>query len=257
MSSPTRPIAPAGRPLPVSLRPRLPAVARLVNAAAGAATDEAARRPAPLVRRREEDVRVRRIDDEIGRARVVVDEQRLRPRLAAVRRHEHAALRVGPEQVSHCRDPDHVRVLRVDDDAGDRLRFPQADVRERVPGVGGLEHAVTERRALAVVRLAGADVEHARIRRRDRDVADRVRAVAVEDRLEGDAVVDGLPQPAGGEADVERRQLRVSSRRRRCRRCGRPGPSDRSNASGILAGADRDCRCGASPARSVPRRLAQ
>ena len=253
----SRPITPRGQTAARELPPRLAAVARLVDAAARPAADEAARRPAPLIRRREQDVRVRRIDDEIGGAGVVVDEQRLRPRLAAVGRHEDAALRVRPEQMSDRRDPDHVRVLRMDDDARDRLRFAQADVRERHPGVGGLEHAVTERRALPVVRLAGADVEHARIRRRDRDVADRVRAVAVEDRLEGGAVVDGLPQPAGARSRG-RTSTRspASSRRRRCRRCGRPGPSGRSSASGIRAAVDRGCRCGASPARSVPRRLA-
>ena len=139
--------------------------------------------------------------------------------------------------MSHRRDPDGVRVRRMHDDAGDALRFAQTDVRERLAAIGRLVDAVAERRALPVVRLARPDVDDVRIRLRDRDVADRVRRVGVEDRRELDAVVRGLPDPRGGEADVD--TWTGSSRRRRCRRRGRPGRWDRSRASGSRGAGDR------------------
>ena len=70
----------ASRELP----PGLAAIARLMDAAARSAADETARAAAPLIRRRKQDVRVRRIDDEVCRAGVVVDEERLHPVLPAV-----------------------------------------------------------------------------------------------------------------------------------------------------------------------------
>ena len=116
-------------------------------------------------------VRVRRIDHELGAARVVAEVQRLRPRLAAVGRHEDAALRIRSVEMSHRRDPDDVRVLRMDDHARDRVRVAQADVLELDVGgvrrerVRALPDAVAERARLAVVRFAGADVEDVRIGR--------------------------------------------------------------------------------------------
>jgi hypothetical protein len=85
----------------------------------------------------------------------------------------------------------------------DRLGLAQAHVGERPAAIRGLEDAVAERRTLPVVRLARAYVDDAGVRLGNRDVADRMSRVGVEDRLERDAVVLGLPDAAGGEADVE------------------------------------------------------
>ncbi|MYK68333.1 MAG: hypothetical protein F4020_01825 [Gammaproteobacteria bacterium] len=98
------------------------------------------------------------------------------------------------------RYPGHVRVVGMRDDARDGLRLAQPHVRERLAAVLGLVHAVAERRALPVVGLTGPDPEDVRVRGRERERAHRVRAVAVEDGLEGGPVVGRLPQPAGREA---------------------------------------------------------
>ena len=102
--------------------------------------------------------------------------------------HEDAAIGVRSVEMSRGRDPDDVRILRMDDHARDRVRVAQADVLELDVGgvrrerVGALPDAVAERARLAVVRFAGADVEDVRIGRREREVADRADAVALEDR---------------------------------------------------------------------------
>ena len=213
MSRPMRPIIGlSGRPLPVSFVHVLAAVGRLPQAAARAAAVEAPRRAPALVRRGVEHVRVRRVHHDIGEAGVVVDEVRVRPGLAAVGRLEQAALGVRPEQVAERGDVDDVRILRVDDDAADALGFLQPDVLERLAGVGRLVDAGAERRALAVVRLAGADVDDVGVGRRDRDVADRRDRVLVEDRRPGRAVVGRLPDAAGREADVDDRRVALDDR---------------------------------------------
>ena len=127
---------------------------------------------------------IRGIHDDVGEAGVVVDELGVRPGLAAVGRLVEPALRVRSEQMPDRRDVDDVRVLRVDDDAADALGFLQPDVHELLAAVGGLVDAGAERRALAVVRLAGADVDDVRVRRRERDVADRRHRILVEDGVQ-------------------------------------------------------------------------
>jgi len=56
---------------------------------------------------------------------------------------------------------------------------------------------------LPVVVLAGADPDQVGVIGGDGDVADRARALAVEDRGEGGPHVLGLPEAAGGGGDVE------------------------------------------------------
>ena len=91
----------------------------------------------------------------------------------------------------------------MDDDSGDGLGLPEPDVCERLAAVGALVHPFTERRTLPVVGLSRAHVDHVRVGRRDGDGPDGVGAVGIEHRLERRAVVGGLPQTAGGEADEE------------------------------------------------------
>src|ERR1051326_2209255 len=59
---------------------------------------------------------VRRIDLEIRDAVLVVDVERLGPRLTAVGSHEHAALFVGTKSMTEGADVDNVGSLRIDDD---------------------------------------------------------------------------------------------------------------------------------------------
>ncbi len=71
------------------------------------------------------------------------------------------------------------------------------------PRVGGLVHPVALRDVGAHVRLAGADVDDARIRGRHGDRADRADRLAVEDRLPGAPRVARLPHAAVHAAEVE------------------------------------------------------
>src|SRR5439155_22033668 len=143
---------------------------------------------------------VGRIDREIGEARVRVDELDVGPRLAAVGGLVDSALRVRAEQVSWNGRVDGVRVLRVDLDARDRLSLLQSHAREGLAAVGRLVDAVSDRRALPVVRFPGPDPHDVRVLLADGDVADRSRRVALEDRLPGRPVVDALPDAAGRKA---------------------------------------------------------
>ena len=56
---------------------------------------------------------------------------------------------------------------------------------------------------MAIVGLAGADVENRRVGGREREVADRGVRLVVEDGLPGVAAVDGLEDSAGGGADID------------------------------------------------------
>ena len=79
----------------------------------------------------------------------------------------------------------------------------QADVREGLAAVCRFVDAVAERRGLPVIRFAGADVHDVRIRRVDGNVADGGRAVRLENRIEGRAVVDRFEDTAHGVADID------------------------------------------------------
>ena len=191
----------ARQPVAAQPRPGVAAVVGAPDAAAGPPADEAACRPSPLVGGREEGVGVGGMQDEVGRARVVVHAQHVAPGAAPVDGLEYAAFGVGPEEATVRRDPRHVGIARVRDHARDRLRLAQPRVREGLAAVGGLVDPVAERRTLPVVGLAGAHPHDVRVGRRDRDVAHRVRPVAVEDGTEGGPVVRGLPEPSRREAD--------------------------------------------------------
>ena len=184
------------------LVPRLARVGALPDRAARAAAVEAARGAAALVARGVNDIRVDRIEDEVGEARVVVDELDVVPGLAAVGRLVDPALGIGSEQMPEHRRVHRVWILRVDDDARDRLTVLEAEMGEGLAAVGCLVDAVAERRRLAVVRLPGADVDDVGISRMDRDVADRRGGVGVEHRLERDGVVLGLPHAADRVAEI-------------------------------------------------------
>src|SRR5207302_3056724 len=76
------------------LGPVVAAVARLEDAAAGAAARHLPRVAVRLPQRRVDDLRVVGIENQLDRAGLVVAEQDLLPRLAAVLRPEDAALRI-------------------------------------------------------------------------------------------------------------------------------------------------------------------
>src|SRR5262249_40889469 len=147
------------------------AVARLVDAAFGAAADQLADRAAPLIRRRVHDVGVLRIEHDVVHAGVGADRQDRLPRRAAVRRLVEAALAAGRPERPLRGDVDDVRVARIDLDAADVLRRHQAHPLPRLARVGRLVDPVAEVRAALTQVLAGAEPDDARILRIDDDAA--------------------------------------------------------------------------------------
>src|SRR6185437_354369 len=99
-------------------------------------------------------------------------------------------------------DVDDVRVRWIDGDPADGLRVLEAEVRPVFAAVGGSPDAVSDRRALAVVGLAGADVDDVRVVGGDADCADGLVGLLVEHRLPVRAAVLRLPDAAGREAGV-------------------------------------------------------
>ena len=132
-------------------RPALAAVNRFPQTAAGTAAIHAARRPPPLIRRRVQNLVVRRVHHQIVRAGVVVDLHHLLPALSAVGRLVDSALAAGAPQAAGGGDEHDVVVARIDHDAVDVARRRQPHVRPRLAAVGRLVDAVAPRRALAVV----------------------------------------------------------------------------------------------------------
>ena len=188
------------------LLPRLAAVGRLVDAAlvGRAAAHDVPALAEALVDRRVEHARVLPVDLDVASAVLVVDEQRLLPRLAAVDRLEDAALGGRAEGRAERRRPDDVGVARVHADAADLAALAQAGELEALAGVGALEDAAPDDHVRADGRRAGADVDVVGTRRGDVDRADRAgRDLAVADRVPVDAGVVGLPHAATGGADVE------------------------------------------------------
>src|SRR5262249_32313968 len=106
--------------------PRLAAVVGTVEAAARAVGRgiDVPRGTARLPHRRQDRLRVLRIDGEVDRARVLVLEEDALPGLSAVARTKHAALGVGSVGVPEGRDEDEVRVLGIDQDTSDLLAVP-------------------------------------------------------------------------------------------------------------------------------------
>src|SRR5207245_9070667 len=113
-------------------RPGFAGVGRFPDAAARATAVHTAGGAPALVGRGVEDFVVRRVDHEIGRARVLVHFQRLFPRLAAVGRLIYAALAAGTPQTALRCHVYPVVVARVDDDAADVAGRTQAHGGERL-----------------------------------------------------------------------------------------------------------------------------
>jgi len=122
------------------------------------------------------------------------------------------------------RDEHAIRVPRIDDQRADLPRIAQPEMRPGPAGVGGLVDAVADRQIRTLKSFAAADVDDVRIGRRDRDGANRLRRLPVEDRCPRPAVIVRFPDTAVVDADVEDvRLLRHSGR------ADRPSATERSD----------------------------
>jgi len=151
----------------------------------------------------EEHARIVRIHGDVRAAGVLVDEQHAVPRSAAVGRSEDAALRLRAVRVAERAGEDDVGVLRVDDHARDAAGPIEAHARPRFAGVGRLVDAIADRDVASDECLAGAGPDRVRIAGRNRQRANRLDVLIVEDRIPVGAGVAGFPDAARGRADVE------------------------------------------------------
>ena len=185
----------------LELRPGIAAIARDVQAAAGAAAGQLPRLAARLPQAGEQDPRVGRVDGDVAGAGVGVLGEHLLPGLAAVGGAIDAAFLARPERRAEHGGEGDVGIGRMDDDRAD-LADLLPDVLPGLAGVGGLVDAVADGDVAADVGLAGADVDDVRVRRGDGDGADGRGRLVVEDRPEGQPAVGGLPDAAGGGGGV-------------------------------------------------------
>ncbi len=112
------------------------------------------------------------------------------------------------------RREDVVRILRVDRQLGDLLAVGQAAVRPGESAVAGAVDAVADRQVRPAQPLAARHVDDGGVGGRDRDRADRLRLLLIEDRLPGAPGVAGLPDATVDRADVEDVGLRGDARHR-------------------------------------------
>ena len=196
-----------GRQAALDLRPGRAAVGRLPHAAARATAVHAPLRAPALVGGGVEHLVVGGIHHQLGGAGFVVHVQRALPRETAVGGLVDAALAARRPQIAEGRHVHDVEVDGIDQDARDLLRRAQTHVLPRAAAVGTLVDAVAPRRRLTVVVLPGAGPDEVRVRRCDGDVTHRRRALVVEHRREGDAVVRRLVDAAGRRGHVEGRRL--------------------------------------------------
>ena len=101
------------------------------------------------------------------------------------------------------RDKYAVRIARVDDDRADLLPIAQSHVFPCFAAVGRFVDAVACRKVRSLQPLATADVNDVRVRRRNRESADRSGRLIVEYRIPGVAEVRGLPDASVVDADEE------------------------------------------------------
>ena len=97
------------------------------------------------------------------------------------------------------------------DNTTNMLRLFEADLGEGCATIRGLVHPVTPARALAVVRLTGADIEDIRMALANREVTDTAGFKVLENRLKGGAVVGGFEDAACSRRHVKRGWIRVDN----------------------------------------------
>ena len=125
------------------------------------------------------------------------------PGLAAVGRFVEAAIgRIAPERARH-RGINRVTALRTNDDLRNALRVFQPRLVPGLAAVGRLVDAVANRDAVADPRFTRADPDVLGVLRVERDRADRLHRLFVEDRPILRAAVVRFPDAATGCADKD------------------------------------------------------
>ncbi len=101
------------------------------------------------------------------------------------------------------RDEEAIGIFRIDEDRADLPRVPQTEVLPRAPRVGGLVDAIAHRQVRPLQTLAAAHIDDVGVGRRDRNGADRLSGLLVEDRCPRLPEVGRLPDPSVVDAYIE------------------------------------------------------
>src|SRR5436305_13267039 len=99
-------------------------------------------------------------------------------------------------------DKHDLRIRWIDDDAIDGLCFLEPEVSPRFPAIGRAPHAITNRRTLPIVGLAGSDVNNIRIGGSNADRTDRLVLHVVELGMPMVSSIGRFPESTGCESDV-------------------------------------------------------
>ena len=159
----------ARQPLTIQPLPGGAIVAGFIQPAPRPAAGQAPWRALRLPERREQNVRIIRIEHQIDRSGFVVLEQHFLPSLSAVVRTKHPAHLIRTVGVPQRRNVHDVRILRIHDNLRDMSRVFQPDVRPGLSAIHGFVHSIAVRNISANARFARAHVNHVRIRRRHCD----------------------------------------------------------------------------------------
>ena len=137
---------------------------------------------AGLPHRGVDDVGIRGIDLDVGAAGVFVLGDNSLPGLTAVGRAIDSALFAGSVRMAEHGGENAIRVARIDGERGNLLSIAQAEMRPGFAGVGGFVDAVADREIGAMQSFAAADINDVGIGGGDRDGADGLRGLVIEDR---------------------------------------------------------------------------
>jgi hypothetical protein len=187
--------------------PVLAAVGGLVDAALVATGDDGGKVALALVRHGVQHVGIPRIHVQLPTTRVIAGTQHVVPGLAAVGGLVDPAIATGLTVRTVGSDPHGVRILGVDHDLTDLLAFLETSLLPTLAGIAAAVDPIARHQVGVGVVLAGSHPDHVRIRRIEGHRADGERRLPVEDRGEGGAPVDRLPQRTVPGRDVVLRRV--------------------------------------------------
>ncbi len=153
-------------------------------------------------------LRIRRVKLDLHRAGVLVFVEDAFECLAAVGRSIDAAFGIWSVRVAEHGDEEPFLVLRVDGDRSDLLTLAEPEMLPCLSAVIRAIHPITGREIGSLEAFAASDVDHVRVRRGDRYIADRAGRLVIEYWFPGSTGVVGLPYAAVIDSDIEDVRLR-------------------------------------------------
>ena len=109
------------------------------------------------------DIRIAGLQLNIHSAHVIGNEQNLAPGLSTVRGFEDAPLSIRFESVALRRDPNDVRIRRMNANRSNLARIVEADELPRLPAIGRFVYATSGRDVAAHIVGPRAEIDHVRI----------------------------------------------------------------------------------------------